>query len=47
MAKKLEDIVEDAPKASHLVKLSKDDETVEAHPDQVALWLSQGWTIQE
>lgn len=47
MAKKTEDIVEDAPKTSHLIKLFKDGETVEAHPTQVALWESQGWIVQE
>lgn len=27
-----------------LVTLVKDDETIKAHPRQVALWLKQGWT---
>jgi len=54
MAKKAEDIVEETPTtikkpeaAGRLVKLSKGDEIVEAHPTQVALWQSQGWTVQE
>ena len=33
--------------ATHLVSLTKNGEIIAAHPDQVALWSAQGWTVQE
>lgn len=30
-----------------LIKLTKDGETITAHPSQVELWQKQGWQIGE
>jgi hypothetical protein len=42
MAKK-----KDTPDDPSLVLLSKDGATVKAHPDQVALWIKNGWSLAE
>lgn len=30
-----------------LISLTKDGETIKAHPNQVALWMEQGWVAAE
>lgn len=30
-----------------LISLTKDGETLKAHPNQVALWMEQGWVVSE
>lgn len=42
MAKKESEITED----DGLLVMEKDGEEIRVHPDQVALWQSQGWKVQ-
>ena len=32
---------------TELIQLEKNGESIEAHPDQVPLWIAQGWAVIE